>query len=99
MEKIWKELKEKEVVFIAVEAFQDTKRAKNFIKDKKLSFIFLEDELVGDEKIYQKYGVSAFPTNFIFDKNGKLISYHLGYNDGMENKIKEEILKELDEQK
>ncbi len=84
---------------MAVEAYQDTERAKKLIKDKKLSFIFLEDELVGDEKVYQKYGVSAFPTNFIFGKNGKLISYHLGYGDGMENKIKEEIFKELDEQK
>lgn len=81
--------------FIAVEAFQDRERAKKFIKEKKLSFQFLEDEKKEGEKIYQKYQVSAFPTTFIFNKKGKLVSYHLGYGDKMEEKIKEEILKEL----
>jgi len=99
LEKIWKELKEKEVAFVAVEAFQDTKRAKKLIKDKNLSFVFLEDEKIGDEKVYQKYSISAFPTNFIFGKDGRLISYHLGYGRHTKDEIKEEILKGLNEQK
>ncbi len=95
MEKIWKELKTKDVEFIAVEAFNDTERAKNFIKEEKLTFVFLNDEKKDGEKTYERYGVSAFPTTFIFDKNKKLRAYHLGFEEKMEEKIKEEIYKLL----
>lgn len=83
--------------FVAVEAFQDTERAKKLIKEKNLNFILLEDSVIDGEKIYQKYGVSAFPSNFIFNKKGKLAYFHLGFGEGMQNKILEEILKELNE--
>lgn len=80
-----------------MEAFQDRERAMKLIKDKNLNFVFLEDEVVDGEKIYQKYGVSAFPSTFIFGKNGKLTSFHLGFEKGMEEEIKKEILRELGE--
>lgn len=95
MEKIWKELKDESFLIVAVEAFNDRERAKKIIKDKGLSFLFLDDEKNNGEKVYQKYGVSAFPTAFLFGKNGKLLSYYVGYEQGIENKIKEEIIKEM----
>lgn len=82
---------------MAVEAFRDRERAMKLIKDKDLNFVFLEDEELGGEKVYQKYGVSAFPSTFIFGKNGKLSSFHLGFGKGMEEEIKKDILIKLDE--
>lgn len=95
LQKIWEELKEKDVIFIGIEAFNETKMAKKFIKKNKIKFLLLEDEKDGNKKVYQKYSVYAFPTTFIFNKNKKLIGYHLGYEEGLEEKIKGEILKEL----
>ncbi len=86
----------KDVEFIAVEAFNDTERAKNFINSEKLTYIFLNDEKMDGEKIYERYRVSAFPTTFIFDKNKKLRAYYLGFGGKMEEKIKGEIIKLLE---
>ncbi len=81
---------------VAVEAARDTERAKRFIADQGISFLCLEDR---DENpvVTGLFGVHAFPTSFILDSSGKIMYYHLGFDEGDEKKIAEEIEALLDD--
>ncbi|BCJ99225.1 cytochrome c biogenesis protein/redoxin [Anaerocolumna chitinilytica] len=84
IEKLYKEFgsNEKEVVFLGItnpkskdypnNSDEDEDYIKTFLADNQYSFPTLFDT-TGD--ILQKYGISAFPTTFVFDKNGKLLGY------------------------
>ncbi len=84
IEKLYKEFgsNEKEVVFLGLtnpkskdypnNSDEDEEYIKTFIEDNQYTFPTLFDT-TGD--ILQKYGISAFPTTFVFDKNGKLLGY------------------------
>lgn len=84
IEKLYKEFgsNEKEVVFLGItnpkskdypnNSDEDIDYIKSFLVDNEYTFPTLFDT-TGD--ILQKYGISAFPTTFVFDKNGKLLGY------------------------
>lgn len=84
IEKLYKEFgsNEKEVVFLGLtnpkskdypnNSDEDEEYIKTFLEDNQYTFPTLLDT-TGD--ILQKYGISAFPTTFVFDKNGKLLGY------------------------
>lgn len=84
IEKLYKEFgsNEKEVVFLGLtnpkskdypnNSDEDEDYIKTFLEDNQYTFPTLFDT-TGD--ILQKYGISAFPTTFVFDKNGKLLGY------------------------
>ncbi len=84
IEKLYKEFgsNEKEVVFLGItnpkskdypnNSDEDIDYIKTFLEDNQYTFPTLFDT-TGD--ILQKYGISAFPTTFVFDKNGKLLGY------------------------
>ncbi len=84
IEKLYKEFgsNEKEVVFLGLtnpkskdypnNSDEDEEYIKTFLEDNQYTFPTLFDT-TGD--ILQKYGISAFPTTFVFDKNGKLLGY------------------------
>ncbi len=75
---------------IAVEAMHDTERATKFIKDKGLTYTFLEDHeedgIVGDV-----FGVHSFPTSFLIDREGRVMYFHLGFDEGDEVELEEQI--------
>ena len=75
---------------VAVEATHDTERAKKFIAEKKLTYRFLEDTNDADV-VRGLFGVHAFPTSFLIDRDGKAMYFHLGFEPGDEAKIAGEI--------
>lgn len=84
IEKLYKEYgsNEKEVVFLGVtnpkskdypnNSDEDVDYIKSFIEKGEYTFPTVFDET---GEVLQKYGISAFPTTFVFDKNGKLLGY------------------------
>lgn len=84
IEKLYKEFgsNEKEVVFLGLtnpkskdypnNSDEDEDYIKTFLEDNQYTFPTLFDTT---GEILQKYGISAFPTTFVFDKNGKLLGY------------------------
>lgn len=84
IEKLYKEYgsNEKDVVFLGItnpkskdypnNSDEDVDYIKSFLEDKGYTFPTLFDET---GEILQKYGISAFPTTFVFDKTGKLLGY------------------------
>jgi peroxiredoxin len=77
---------------IAVESKEDRTGAKTLIEEAGYSFTVLFDT----EGVHKKdYGVFAFPTTFILDKEGNIIFKHVGFYPGMEVVMENEILELL----
>lgn len=84
IEKLYKEYgsNEKDVVFLGVtnpkskdypnNSDEDVDYIKSFIEKGEYTFPTVFDET---GEVLQKYGISAFPTTFVFDKKGKLLGY------------------------
>lgn len=98
VEELYQKYRDKGFGVVAVEALRDTDRAKKFIADKKLTFAFLENGTGDAEVVARLYGVGGFPTSFLLDREGKIVFSHLGFEDGDEKKLEEEILKLLEKQ-
>ena len=75
---------------VAVEAMADTERATAFVEENNLTYTFLEDT---DEADVARgvYGVGAYPSSFLLDRDGKVQFFHLGFEPGDEEHIAEEI--------
>jgi peroxiredoxin len=76
---------------VAVDAFRDTKQATKFIEDKGLSFTLLENGAEDAEVVSSMFGVSAFPTSLLVDREGRVMYAHVGFELGDEQKLEEEI--------
>ena len=75
---------------VAVEAMGDTEKATKFIEDQGLTYTFLEDN--DEAKVSRSlYGVGAFPSSFLIDREGRIQFFHLGFEPGDEEHIAEEI--------
>ncbi|SHO44289.1 redoxin domain-containing protein [Anaerocolumna xylanovorans] len=84
IEKLYKEYgsNEKDVVFLGVtnpkskdypnNSDEDKDYIKSFLEEKEYTFPTLFDET---GEVLQKYGISAFPTTFVFDRDGNLLGY------------------------
>lgn len=95
VEELYKEFKDRGFKVIAVEALQDTERARKFIADKKLTFVFLENGKGESDVVRRLYGVGGFPTSFLIDRQGRVLHSHLGFEPGDEVKLKAEIAQML----
>ena len=76
---------------VAVEAFRDTERAKSFIEKKGLTYTLLEDGEDDQAVTASFFGVYAYPSSFLIDRDGRVMYYHLGFELGDEKKIEKEI--------
>jgi peroxiredoxin len=91
LEQLWNGYREKGFSVVAVEARQDRERAEKFIEENQLTYIFVED-LEGDDEIVENiFGIGGFPTTYIIDRKGKVLFAHLGFSEGDEVKLEEEI--------
>lgn len=75
---------------VAVEATHDTERAAAFIKKKGLSFTLLEDH-EEDGVVFNVFNVHSFPTSYLIDREGRVMYFHLGFEEGDEVEIEEQI--------
>jgi thiol-disulfide isomerase/thioredoxin len=71
MEKLYQRYKNNGLEFIAVDIMEDKSDVAGFVKDFKLTFPVAIDR---DGHVSNDYGISAIPTTFIIDRNGKIIA-------------------------
>ena len=76
---------------VAIEANRDTERAQKFIADENLSFTFVENGEAEAEVVRATFGVSGFPTTFLIDREGRIMHVHMGFEEGDEDMLAEEI--------
>ncbi len=77
---------------VAVEAKRDSERATKFIEEKGLTYTLLENGEGDGEVVETVFGVRSFPTSFLISRDGKVLYFHLGFEDGDQAKIEDEIL-------
>ncbi|GAH52790.1 unnamed protein product, partial [marine sediment metagenome] len=68
---------------------EDISTLKSFVEDYDISYPILID----DANIMGKWGISAIPTTFVFDKNGQIIFKNVGMmtRKQLENIIEDEL--------
>jgi peroxiredoxin len=91
LEPLYEQYKDQGFEVVAVEAFRDTERARSFIEKKGLTYNLLEDGEDDEAVTGDVFGVYAYPSSFLIDRDGRVMYYHLGFELGDEKKIEQEI--------
>lgn len=71
IQKLYEDSDKDKFVILAVDVRENEKKVKDFVKRKGYTFPILFD---GDGKVARKYRVRAFPTTYIIDQKGKVLS-------------------------
>jgi len=89
--KIYEDLKEKGFTFLAISTDNEKTiaKVKPFIKSRGYNFTVLLDK---NSEVARKYYAQQIPYSVLLDKDGKIISSHLGYMKGDEKKLREKII-------
>jgi peroxiredoxin len=77
---------------VAVEGKRDTERARKFIAEQGLSYTLVEDGEGEAEVASSLYKVRAYPSSYLIDREGRVMYFHLGFEEGDEKQLEEEIL-------
>lgn len=75
IEKLYQETKDSDLVIIGIDIGEDKETVKNFISKNNYNFKILLDS---DQSVASKYNITAIPASFFIDKNGKIVSSHIG---------------------
>lgn len=92
LEKIWQKYRDKGLVVVAIERSRDRDRAQKLIAEKGLTFMLLENGEGDAEVVRRVFNVGTFPTSFLIDRNGRVMFAHVGFREGDEERLEEEIL-------
>ncbi len=90
LQTLYEKFNDQGLEIIAVDATHDTERAKKLIETKGLSFTLLEDH-EEDGIVSEVFGVHSFPTSFLIDREGRVMYFHLGFDEGDEVEMEEQI--------
>ena len=75
IEKLYQETKDSDLVIIAVELGEPLDTVKSFIDQNKYHFKVLLDT---DQSVGASYNISAIPTSYFIDSDGKIVSTNTG---------------------
>jgi thioredoxin-related protein len=81
---MYEELKDKGMGLVAVNGFDSDAVINKYIEEKKFTFqVGMADKKEGGATydVALKYGVSAYPTNYLVDSSGKVIWRGIGFNE------------------
>ena len=76
---------------MAVDGKHDTERAMKFIEQKGLTYTMLENAEGDEEVVSNIFKVRAYPSSFLIGRDGKVMFFHLGFEEGDEVHLEEEI--------
>ena len=76
---------------VTVETKGQTERATTFIEENGLTFTMLQNGQGDTEVAKTIFNVLYHPSSFLIDRNGKVMYYHLGFEEGDEEHLEEEI--------
>ena len=92
VQEVSNELKDKDIVFLAVNVDEDKAKVPDFVKNAGITLTVLLDT---DGKVANSYNVTSIPRMFIIDKNGIIKAGHSGFSAEMKEELKKEILEAL----
>jgi len=91
---IYDDLRSKGFEIIAVNVDKDHQAAGKFLDEFGSDFPIIYDSTGG---LAEQYGLEAMPTSFIYDKEGQLVSQHIGFHQEETGSIRDSILQYLGE--
>ncbi|GEP63834.1 MULTISPECIES: TlpA family protein disulfide reductase [Clostridium] len=75
IEKLYQETKDSDLVIVSVEIGEPLNAVKSFIDSNKYNFKVLIDP---DQSVATKYNITSIPTSYFIDKDGNILSKHVG---------------------
>ena len=90
LEEIWKKYRDRGLSIVAVQSNQDHEGGRRLAEEKGLTFHILENEVANDVA-NDLYRIEGNPTNYIVDNDGRIVSYHPGFEKGNEVELEREI--------
>ena len=95
LEPLWQKYRDQGFQVVAVERGDDRERALKFFEENELTYHFVQDKEEGEPVVTELLNVYGFPTSFLIDRQGRVIRVHLGFDEGDEIELEEEILQLL----
>jgi len=77
---------------IAIDQARDTENAQKFINDNELPYAFVENGEGKEEVVRALFGINSFPTSYLIDRSGKVVTVHVGFEEGDETRYEKQVL-------
>lgn len=83
LQKLYSKLKDKGFEIIAVNSGDSKETINSYFKKEKFTFLVGMDSEQGgkDYGVASKFGVQAYPTNYLLDESGKIVFRSLGFDE------------------
>lgn len=95
LEPLYQKYRDQGFSVVAIDGMADTDRARKFIDDHGLSYPMLENGEGDADIVRNVFGVRTFPTSYLVDADDRVLFVHVGFEEGDEQKIEQEIRKVL----
>jgi len=90
LETLWQKYQDSGLSVVAIQSNQDLDRGRSLVDQKGLTFHVLHTE-VDNDVVNDLYLSEGNPTTYLIDRDGRILSYHLGFQDGDEVALEKEI--------
>ena len=90
LEEIWKKYKDAGLSIVAIQSNQNLEKGRRLVEEKGLTFNILHTEEDNDV-VWSVYQSEGNPSTFLIDREGRILSYHLGFDEGDEVEFEEQI--------
>ena len=88
LQELYEKYKDKDVVILGLNCSDDKKIALDFMQENSATFPSVLDSSHAAGKVYfNDYRVKGVPTNYIIDREGKIVDSWLGYEEGHKQAI------------
>jgi len=91
LEPLYQKYRDQGFSVIAVEGMRDRERAEKFIAENNLTYPTLETGEGEANVVRETFGVRSYPTSFLVDGKGRVLFVHVGFSEGDEEHLEEEI--------
>jgi len=88
LQELYEKYKDKDVVILGFNCADDEQIALDFMQENSATFPSVLDSSHAAEKVhFTDYRVKGVPTNYIIDREGKIVDSWLGYEEGHKRAI------------
>jgi hypothetical protein len=76
---------------VAIDRARDTEGARKFIRENALPYTFVENGEGKEEIVRDLFGIDSFPTSYLIDQTGKIVTVHVGFDEGDELNYEKQV--------
>ena len=84
-------MKNKNLELVAINLGDSNEVINKYVKEGGFSFPIVKGESSQTGSVFEKYGVQAFPTNYVLDSEGKVVFRAVGFNEEVEEGMRKAL--------